>query len=774
MKWTLYRKIRLLIVGILLTVVLVEFGLVARSGQQSVNRLIDDAASSADLLSSSVNTFFSDVNQTISYLEPVLSVHSAGDPKMTRHLKNIAESRREILNIFIAYENGEFWIHPEAEDLPKDFNVTTRPWFVSAFGTDEIQWSRPYDDAATKSVVITASKEVQLLDRKAVVGIDLSLSTIHDMMHTLNKYSDGWVTIFNQAEVIASTDGEMLDMTVADLTDSELRNNFPYYGTFLMGDGLYIARRIPEVDLIIVQFAPDDYIYGHRRDQLIFSGLAILLVLVVGIIVSHFITKKFTQPLSNLKDAIVQSSDQEEMIYLNEVTNDEINVLIKEYNHLANHINDQNQKIFSLAYEDELTGLMNRYRFRETISERLDQELQTSLFYIDLDNFKYINDTYGHSVGDQVLQRVADRLQSFVVSTEAIARISGDEFGLSIETCDGEYCDRIGTQLINSLSRPYFVGHLSLHVTISIGIATYPNNADNYDDLLANAEIALYKAKELGKDGYVYFDKTLYKRFLQEIEVETSLLQAIAKDQIFPNFQPLIDLRTKEIIGFEALARWIDQERGPIYPDIFIPIAERNLSIIPLGWHILEKALSFGRQLYKETNKYYEVNVNVSVIQLMEDKFVDGVLAMLQKHDYPAKYLNLEITESVTLESNEESMLKLAYLRKKDINISLDDFGTGYSSLGHLTDLSLSHIKIDRQLILKAKQSAEVFTLMEGIVGFAHKIGNSVVAEGIEDIDMEEMVLAMNADFGQGYWYGKPMSDQDFINVLSDQKEEQN
>ncbi len=763
MKWTLYIKVRLLVIGILLMVMIVELGMVVALGNQSTARFVNNVEVSTDLLAKAMNTVFNDVNQTLNYIEVELSSQSSSNPDYTSHLMNAAKSREEILNIYIGYEDRTFWLYPETE-IEAEFDVTERIWFQGAYVTDGVFWSVPYVDKATGKSIISASKYIELEDRDGVIGIDISLETLSEMIETVND--EGWVMILHQGIIIASTEKSFLTRKFEDLEDKVITKNTPYYGTFLKGDGLYVARRIPGVDLLTLVFIPEELVYGNRRQILTIGGLVTLLLTLIALVTSHFIIRKFTMPISKLKDALVESSLQTRMVGLNEVTNDEINVLIKEYNNLAEHINNQNKRIYTLAYEDELTGLVNRYKFREECLTRIQNKQSTTLFHLDIDNFKYVNDTYGHEIGDKVLKHIADRLLSFKASSEAIARISGDEFVLTINGCDDECCRRISSQLISSLSRPYFINQLSLQLTVSIGIASYPRDANNYDDLLANAEIALYKAKESGKDCFVNFEQVLYKEFLNDIDIETRLIKAIAMKEINPAFQPLVEIETKRIVGFEALARWTDRERGPIYPDVFIPIAERNMSIIPLGWHILDQALKFGKELYDTRGTYYEVGVNVSVIQLTDDRFVDGVFAMLEKYDYPAKYLNLEITESTTLESNEDSMMKLAYLRKKDVNISLDDFGTGYSSLGHLTDLSLSHIKIDRLLVIKAKQSDEVFTLMEGIVGFAHKIGTVVVAEGIEDMDMEEMVYAMNADFGQGYLYGKPMTRADFMYFL--------
>jgi len=499
------------------------------------------------------------------------------------------------------------------------------------------------------------------------------------------------------------------------------------------------------------------------------TTIVTLVMLICGILISHILIRRVTSPLYNLKRVMVASSESDDMAMVEEVKDKELNQLIKAYNVLAVKTNKQNEKIMDLAYRDELTGLANRVKFDTGMKETLKDCGPLAFICIDIDNFKYVNDAYGHLTGDRLLVLLAERVRNYFRDGVVVARISGDEFGIGLKEYGTiEELKKTVEGLMEIIREPYELNLVEFQVVASVGVARYPEDGTSFSTLMAHGDMAMHRAKDLGKNCYTLYNEDIHRTFMNEVSVKTKLKKAITKKEIYPVFQPLVDVKQSgRIKGFEALARWEDPDIGPIYPDVFIPIAEKNQSIIALGAHILERALAFSRELYEAHGEYFEMSVNVSVIQLKYDGFIEMVEDQLRHFGIPAQYLNLEITESVALESSEILMKKLSYLRGNGVRISLDDFGTGYSSLGYLTDLSLSHIKIDRALVLKAKESDEVFQLMKGIVRFAHTMGYKVVAEGIEDKAMEKMVIDMNADYGQGYMYARPMSEEDIHILLS-------
>ncbi len=772
-KWTLYIKIQLLIVVLLLMIyIAVMFTLYGYIGIDMSSRFQNNIEETTQLLHYNIEQVFLTTNQMIDYLVDDISEHNFEDERIKDHLESVMVSHPQYLNAFAGFEDKTIYIHPYT-DLGPDFDTRTRPWYKIAYGHSGVKWSKPYFDRATGNQVITASKYVELLDQKGVVGVDISLSQLTNMLKELEVSENGVIALLNNAnQVVATNKSEILGTSFGNILKEDKHVLTYSSGQVETASGKYFIRIFNQSSLRLLVFIPIDDYEGVRRKALGFMTVIITVTLVLGIVVSRWIILRLIKPIVMLRDTIVESSKSDGMVLYKGETNDEINTLIIEYNTLANHVNVQGEEIKRLAYTDDLTGLPNRIQFDQIARAALESCDKLALFYLDLDNFKYINDTYGHAAGDQVLVELANALSSCCVNKHTISRLSGDEFGVLIENYEREEeIEALASRMLELVRRPLYINQLDFTLTASLGVSRYPADAKTYEELLANADIAMYDAKNSSKDDYAIFDNKIRDEFVREMNIETKLVQAIEEKKIYALYQPLMDLKNGRIVGFEALARWKDDELGFVYPDVFIPIAERTLSINNLGMQILEQAVAFGKALFLRYNRYYEVNVNISVIQLHVDRFVEDVLIVLAKYGYPAKYLNLEITESLTLESDDQVMMKLAYLRKKEIQISIDDFGTGYSSLSHLTDLSVTHIKIDRQLILKARQSSEVLKLMKGIVDFAHTLNYKVVAEGIEDEEMEGMIIEMEADFGQGYMYAKPCTEDKIIEIIDKEED---
>lgn len=767
---SLYKKIVVLIAGLLfvnyLAVELVLFNYV---GQQMSVRYIQNVEDTSGLLAYNINQIFLDASQLVDYIALDLAYNGYKGLGRTKHLGDIKDSHKEVLNAYVAYEDGTYEIYPDTA-LIKGIDPRKRPWYTEALLSSVVVWSSPYVDVTSDELVVSGSKYVETEGMNAVVGLDITLMALSKMIGDLKLGEYGWVGVLTDQHQFVATSNQLYlgeNLQVAD--DEALVHLKSAKDHFTTSQGVYFIQPLEYGHLNLVTFVSDEDINGSKsQGQRIFTLISTV-ILLFGISVALLIARRVTKPLVALKDVMIASKVSGDMKPVEEGDNDEINTLIKAYNNLASHINDQQTLITSLAYSDELTGLANRHQFDLMMKEAVNSSHQVAMFYVDLDNFKYINDSYGHQIGDEVLKHISEALTICCGQEAIMARLSGDEFGIGLVRygSDEDLTD-YAKQMLKTIRQPIELHHIAFNVTASIGISRYPEDALNYAELMANADIAMYSAKDQAKDRFALFSERIHKDFMNVMSVETRLTQAIADGEIYPMFQPLVDVKNGRIVGFEALARWTDVDLGPIYPDVFIPIAERNRTIVELGRHILEASVRFASDLHRRYEEYFEMNVNVSVIQLKEDLFVEDVLAILDRYNYPAKFLNLEITESVTLESSDKIRLKLARLRQAEIAISLDDFGTGYSSLGHLTDLYLSHIKIDRGLIVKAKASKEVFQLLKGIVNFAHTMGYLVIAEGIEEKEMEDMVLAMEADFGQGYMYARPMLEEDIYILLDE------
>ncbi|MCX7749545.1 MAG: EAL domain-containing protein [Clostridia bacterium] len=433
---------------------------------------------------------------------------------------------------------------------------------------------------------------------------------------------------------------------------------------------------------------------------------------------------------------------------------------------------DQEQVIKQLAYYDSLTGLPNRIILYEATEKAIQKAVKNgkkgALAFIDLDNFKMINDSFGHSFGDLLLMEIGTRLVAEMKYECTVSRLGGDEFIILVENLDSHSTiQQFANQLMDVFSNPFTVSGTYFYMTVSIGISIFPDDTQDVETLLKNADMAMYRAKRKGKRGYAFFDKTMNDAVVEKMNMESSLRKAIENEEFILYYQPQIDLIKSRIYGFEALIRWISPEYGFVPPLKFIDIAEDTGLIIPIGKWVLETACRFNRYLHEKGFNDLNISVNISVVQLNQDDFVDLVVSTLEKTGLEPQFLEIEITESVLMESIEPNLRKLEQLKALGIKILLDDFGTGYSSLSYLKQLPISTLKIDKSFIDDIGNEKDV---TESIVHLAHKMGLDVVAEGVETEDQLNHLIRSKCNFVQGYLISKPVPEEDVVKIVNRRK----
>lgn len=425
-------------------------------------------------------------------------------------------------------------------------------------------------------------------------------------------------------------------------------------------------------------------------------------------------------------------------------------------------IDDRKNKeaeIEKLAYYDQLTGLPNRIlsikKTQEAI-ETCDEDKQCGLIFIDIDNFKHINDTFGHSVGDKVLQQAAKSLSSMVNENISLSRFGGDEFTIFIENTTREQMEKFGTLAIRLLSRKAAIDGRYHFLTARAGIAMYPDNAGSFGELFQNAEAALHRAKSFGKNGILMFDDSIQKELVARMEMKNCLSMALDNDELGVAYQPQINLATHKISGFEALARWNSPRLGNVSPGEFIPVAEEAGMIDGIGFFVIADAAKFIKRAGSEGFKDFSVSVNVSVKQLQEESFTARIIKILDSLDVPPGRIALEITESFLIDDLDPVIARLNELREAGFKLSLDDFGKGYSSLSYLRTLPLDYIKIDKCFIDDIIAHGPTVPLARTIIELSHELGLKVVAEGVETKEQLDYLRTNGCDFVQGYYYSKP------------------
>jgi diguanylate cyclase (GGDEF)-like protein/PAS domain S-box-containing protein len=409
------------------------------------------------------------------------------------------------------------------------------------------------------------------------------------------------------------------------------------------------------------------------------------------------------------------------------------------------------------ALFDPLTGLANRAFFHEqlehAVSMRTESESDTAVVFIDLDEFKQINDQYGHSVGDEVLATLGERLKTVIRAGDSVARLGGDEFAILL-TSVREPAEPavVAERLLEQITAPIEVAGRQLSLTASVGIALGSSGAE----LLKQADAAMYRAKSNGDADYAFYDDELDQAALNRFKRIAELREAIAEKQFTLAYQPVVNLDPFQVVGLEALLRWQHPTLGEVPPLDFIPLAEESGLIVQIGRWVLLEACFYASRLRELLGRDFEIAVNVSARQLQHPEFVDHVDNALERADLPAHLLTLELTESVLVASGERAEQQLAALKDRGVKLALDDFGTGYASLAYLQRLPVDIVKIDRSFTAKIDTGADDLALLEGIVGLGKALGLQLVAEGIERDAQQGIVQGLGCHGAQGFHFGRP------------------
>ena len=438
-------------------------------------------------------------------------------------------------------------------------------------------------------------------------------------------------------------------------------------------------------------------------------------------------------------------------------------------------------KIHTLAFYDSLTALPNRYLFKELLKRYIENakryRLSFALVLIDIDDFSRINDTLGHDIGDDLLKAVSSRLLKIIRSSdyvariydkdESIARIGGDEFIVLIQELDGIInANEIAKRLLKESSKAFKFGDREIFMTVSIGIVVYPPDGSDIESLIKNAGTALYHAKKRGKNNFQFFSKSMNENSLELLNLESELHRAIERKEFELYYQPKVDIITKKIVGMEALIRWKKPDGSLISPAKFIPLAEKNGLIIPIGKIVLYEACRQNKMWQETFHDKVSVAVNISGIQFGQKYFFNDVLAAIESANLDPKYLELEITETTIMIDPERAVHNLNELKNLGITISLDDFGTGYSSLSYLQRLPINSIKIDLSFIKNVVTNTNDASIVKAIIAMAKNLNLQTIAEGVEDEYQLEFLKEHECDIIQGYFFSPPVPAEEFYNLL--------
>ena len=435
-------------------------------------------------------------------------------------------------------------------------------------------------------------------------------------------------------------------------------------------------------------------------------------------------------------------------------------------------LKEQQKIIRDLAYYDTVTGLPNRANFMKVITEKIKSANKNkdkfAMIFIDLDNFKFVNDSYGHLVGDKLLVEVGKRLNEMCNDEIMSFRLGGDEFIVLIENIDNQKkVANYSKYLHKTMASPFYINGYMFHITLSSGIVLYPENGRNFEELLRNADTAMYKSKELGKGTYSFYDLEMGEATKEKIEIQRDLNIAIKNKEFELYYQPIFNIDKEKITGCEALIRWIHPDKGIISPGKFINIAEENGAIIEIGKLVFESACEYAKRMHCSGYKEFYVSVNISPYQLLYEGFTNFIIDTIDTIGVKPENIVIEITESVLIESLELAIDKLKELKSNKIKIALDDFGCGYSSLTYLKMLPIDRVKIDKSFIDDIKSENDTKNMTNIIILMAKQLGLDVVAEGVEEKYQLDYLKKHSCDMLQGYFISKPMPEEEFLNLIN-------
>lgn len=683
-------------------------------------------------------------------------------------------------------------------EVSEDYDYREEAWYQDALRAEKPVWSDIYLwDDNENNISLAAARP--LFDRTGkligAIGVDLRLSQIQEYLQTLDFSPSGKIFIVERdGKLIATSSSESPYRVVNDRaerisaeqsSDPTIQRTAQFlkreFGSFATVQQLqtiemrierdrYFIRMMPwrdryGLDWLVVITMPESDFMEQVNDNAKLTFLLCFGALVVTIAIGMITARRLMQPIVGMIRAADSLSQNNWQHPIPDFEVRELAQLARAFNQMANQIQHSFQQLAFTAHHDALTGLLNRRAFEQKLQEAIAKrqhspDYQFAVLFLDLDYFKLINDSYGHLVGDQLLITVTQRLQDCVRETDPIARFGGDEFTILLEDITNpEIPIQIAQRIIKTLQESFDLNGREVFISTSIGIVLSTLMSDNAADLLRDADTALYRAKAGGKANYEVFNREMHTAAVERLQLETDLRRAIDRSEFVVYYQPIFDIVTGQMIGFEALVRWQHPQRGLTAPDKFIPLAEETGLIAPLGQWVVQQACQQMRMWQQEfqLDASLTMSVNISSKQILHIDFVSQLEQALQKTQLSPQSLKLEITESSFLSYEEITRIKFEQIKQLGVQISIDDFGTGYSALSYLHRLPVHTLKIDRSFVSRLGAHGKNVEIVEAIVMLAHKLGIEVVAEGVETSEQSEQLRVIHCTQAQGYLFSPPI-----------------
>ena len=646
--------------------------------------------------------------------------------------------------------------------LHKGFDVSSRPWFKEEYlrpTQNKFVITDVHQDFTTKKNTMSIVRFINSYDNSKVIGIVVLDIFVEDML----KFVDQSFIFGNLISCLVDNKGNIYleeGLNIDDSYEYFKINNDKYY--HISDDKNIFSNNNIRLELFFNKSSMDTYLFSQYADKLvILTGLVLFVIMVTSINIAF---KPFLRATTKLKSLLADISDEEDINIFGSKNN------VRQIEMISNNLEKSfDKKIRNLIYYDHLTGLPNRKYLNILCKDMIESNSKFALIFIDLNNFKSINDVYGHGTGDELLIIFSKKLEKIFGDKGIVARYSGDEF---VVIYKGFYDEDELIEFYNNKVIPYFEKSLYINkkLTISIefssGSAIYPTHAKTYTDLIRKSDFMMYKSKNSTSKDLVIFNNEIYEEFLYLDKLKNELKNGIKNNEFVLYYQPIINSK-KEIKKAEALIRWNSSVLGFVPPDKFIKYAEETRDIIDIGYWIVESACKTLKE-YNDNNIFIQMSINVSPIQIMEQDFVDRVIEIIDDNEIRYDDICLEITESVLLDVSNIVKSNILRLRNIGIKIALDDFGTGYSSFSYLKKYNLDILKLDR-IFIKDNQDND-FKIVDNIKNIAKILDIQILVEGVEDEEQFTKLVDIGCDFLQGYYFSKPITSVELKDMIVNSK----
>ena len=560
-----------------------------------------------------------------------------------------------------------------------------------------------------------------------------------------------------------------LNATGSTWVDGQYRGKDAHFQALKLHDWLYAFAVYQEDELLAKSHG-----LGWTVILITFTAILLATTFLFGIL-----RKLLIRPIQKLSRAAREIGRGQELVSIDIESDDEIGELATTFREMGKNLHDYHEQVRYVAYHDSLTGLPNRRMFKDYLNRataEAHRNLQgVAVLFMDLDNFKRINDTMGHQSGDMLLKAFSNRLakhlretdvishSSQVVASRVVARLAGDEFIILLPGTNGPVdAQKIANRILKSLLEPFVISLQELYISASIGIAMYPEDGETASELLKNADVAMYHAKKLGRNNFQYYSRKMNEESAEKLKIENRLRHALENNALELHYQPQVNLVNGLISGAEALLRWDDPELGKVPPDVFIPIAEEYGLIVDISEWVINEACRQAQHWASIFSMPITMSINISAVHFNNQNLEAMIASALKDTGLNPRHLELELTETSILHDLNQAIETLESFKDMGLRLALDDFGTGYSSLSYLMKLPFDRLKIDQSFIRNLKTETKGMAIVSAIISMSHSLGMSVIAEGVEHEEHLQALLQMHCDHIQGYFISRPLTANKF------------